>query len=1090
MSGEPATAVGDVRRVLVVGDSGAIETTAEALAAAFDPASLLRESTVSDALERLEDSTVNCVVCEFPAGSNGTALETLADRTAVPIVAVVDDSEIDRALEAGATDVITPADTRSVVVARVGNAAQRYRLTAAGPDRRYRSILETADAVVWVVDPDGEITYASPAIESRLGYTPDELEHTGATEVVHPEDREPFRETLDDVSTAPLGASERVELRIGTANGTWRTATLTFGNRLDDPLVNGIVVTVSVPGTGAGDTGVASPEEGETVRAALDRLSDPFFALGPDWELQYSNPAARRLFDGEPVPGTVIWELLDGTIREPFAERLREARATESIVRFETPLPTADGRLEVTVSPDGDGVSVSVREHPADAATGTDREVVRERDRLALLESTVDALDDGVAVLEGETIRLANARLFELADDEGLVGTDLDALFDDDLAATVRERLQSPVVRWMDPIRGTLETPTGDRPVEVFVTPLPEADRTLCVVRDGQQSATAVLSTVRRTIGTLREAETRSEIRQSVVDGVLACTDAAFVGWYLLEDDRLTPAAVATPDAASPIEPPPIEDDGTPAPIAVLRETDEATVYDRAALEPLLARSGLRAERVLAVPVDDHGIVLATSTEPMAFETLETGGPGGAAPVETMIAAGSIALDRLERHALVRTCREERSRIESSLRRWERLREIERTLLEAETRDDVERRLCEAIVSLDPGVTAGSATGDIELAWLGHVAAGSETVTPRTWAGRDGDFLESTTAPLAADADEPTGRAAARREPAIVEDLETLGEGPAGAFGDPPEGSDDDGTGAWRRQALERGFRSVLSVPIEHDEFLYGTLTVYADRPSAFDSDARLALEHLAAIAGYVIESIERKRALLSDSVTELEIVLRDESEPLSTVARRLAQRLDVRTVVPRSSGGSTVYCTVPKVDEDAFRNAIDTTAAVETVRFVGNGRDGSPVELVLDESTIAETIAAHGGVLRTVRPVDDRTRIVLELPSTVDVRSFVRMLERTHPGTELIARRERDRSTRPPRAFDAELRDRLSERQWRTLETAYYGGFFEWPRESTGEEVAESLGVSQPTFSRHLRIAQRKLFELLFDERPGEDRA
>jgi predicted DNA binding protein len=93
-------------------------------------------------------------------------------------------------------------------------------------------------------------------------------------------------------------------------------------------------------------------------------------------------------------------------------------------------------------------------------------------------------------------------------------------------------------------------------------------------------------------------------------------------------------------------------------------------------------------------------------------------------------------------------------------------------------------------------------------------------------------------------------------------------------------------------------------------------------------------------------------------------------------------------------------------------------------------------------------------------------------------------MLERTYPGTELLARRERDRSDRPVRAFDAELRSRLSERQFRTLETAYYDGFFGWPRESTGVEVADSLGVSQPTFSRHIRLAQQKLFELLFDDR------
>jgi predicted DNA binding protein len=47
----------------------------------------------------------------------------------------------------------------------------------------------------------------------------------------------------------------------------------------------------------------------------------------------------------------------------------------------------------------------------------------------------------------------------------------------------------------------------------------------------------------------------------------------------------------------------------------------------------------------------------------------------------------------------------------------------------------------------------------------------------------------------------------------------------------------------------------------------------------------------------------------------------------------------------------------------------------------------------------------------------------------------------------------------------------------------AYYGGYFEWPRDSSASDVASSMGVSQPTFSNHLRGAERKLLELLFDD-------
>jgi predicted DNA binding protein len=48
-------------------------------------------------------------------------------------------------------------------------------------------------------------------------------------------------------------------------------------------------------------------------------------------------------------------------------------------------------------------------------------------------------------------------------------------------------------------------------------------------------------------------------------------------------------------------------------------------------------------------------------------------------------------------------------------------------------------------------------------------------------------------------------------------------------------------------------------------------------------------------------------------------------------------------------------------------------------------------------------------------------------------------------------------------------------------LEAAYHAGFFKWPRETNGEQIAESLGIAPPTFHQHLRKGQRKVFETLF---------
>jgi predicted DNA binding protein len=50
-------------------------------------------------------------------------------------------------------------------------------------------------------------------------------------------------------------------------------------------------------------------------------------------------------------------------------------------------------------------------------------------------------------------------------------------------------------------------------------------------------------------------------------------------------------------------------------------------------------------------------------------------------------------------------------------------------------------------------------------------------------------------------------------------------------------------------------------------------------------------------------------------------------------------------------------------------------------------------------------------------------------------------------------------------------------------IQTAYFSGFFESARESTGEDVADTLGISPQAFYQHARTVQRKLFAALFDE-------
>jgi predicted DNA binding protein len=103
-------------------------------------------------------------------------------------------------------------------------------------------------------------------------------------------------------------------------------------------------------------------------------------------------------------------------------------------------------------------------------------------------------------------------------------------------------------------------------------------------------------------------------------------------------------------------------------------------------------------------------------------------------------------------------------------------------------------------------------------------------------------------------------------------------------------------------------------------------------------------------------------------------------------------------------------------------------------------------------------------------------------VPAKKSVGEFMDTFRNRYPEAELVAKSQREKNIRTRSGFKAELENSLTRRQLETLQTAYFGGYFEWPRESSTEEIADMLGVTHPTISRHLREGQRRLFAEIFD--------
>ena len=112
--------------------------------------------------------------------------------------------------------------------------AQHTRKREQGPWRSeeyYRALIENAMDVITVLDADGAIRYASPAIERVLGYAPEQRVGKRIHAFIHPDD-------LAVIEAALSGAlrnccnSTTMEFRFRHQDGSWRILEATARNLL------------------------------------------------------------------------------------------------------------------------------------------------------------------------------------------------------------------------------------------------------------------------------------------------------------------------------------------------------------------------------------------------------------------------------------------------------------------------------------------------------------------------------------------------------------------------------------------------------------------------------------------------------------------------------------------------------------------------------------------------------------------------------------------------------------------------------------------------------------------------------------------
>ena len=402
----------------------------------------------------------------------------------------------------------------------------------------------------------------------------------------------------------------------------------------------------------------------------------------------------------------------------------------------------------------------------------------------------------------------------------------------------------------------------------------------------------------------------------------------------------------------------------------------------------------------------------------------------------------------------------ERVRRERALaRRCETLEDLEglvadinaagRELVEGSTRGEIEAAVCASLADSDAYAAA----------WIGGTDPGEPRVQPREWAGTGTDDVGG------------VGVEGSAVEAALEDGIPRV---TGGEF-------DDAVVGPLNRGAVEDA-RAAAVVPVAYGETSYGVLVVVTDREAAFGDRERTLLSDLGVRLGHAVTAIERRNLLLADTVVELEFGCTDGDAFLVAATREHDCSCTLEAVVPVGETSLLFYATLSGAPPDPFLDTAVVAEGVVDARYIREYDDHSLLEFTVEGDSPALTLTDLGATIRAAVVEAGTETLRAEIAQEADVRAVVEGVQAAFPDTTLRAKQTVDQPVGTVGEFQSSLSSSLTDKQRAALRAAYFAGYFDWPRGSTAEEVAESMGVSSPTLHNHLRKAERKLLASFFE--------
>ena len=662
----------DSIRVLHVDDDPAVVDLSQSfLEQAHEGFTVESETDPSEVATRLRSGSldVDCVVSDYrmPEMDGLELLQTVREYDPdLPFILFTGrgSEEIAAdAIAAGVTDYLQKggSEAYSILVNRIENVVENYRRQRE-LDRiheQYQSLTENGSDIVCVQDGDGVIRYMSASAERILGVDPESLVGEDFFESVHPEDRDHVRARLSYLRSSEDAMETTVRYRYQNAAEEWRWLEAVLADErassIDGFVVNARDVT----------------EQIERKRE-LKRQNDLFEAVGElasvgGWEYDartetlYWTDEIRRIHDLPPEYEPTLEDAIE--FYHP-ADRPRVREAIEAAIEsgesfeFECRLRTADGETRWVCAygepyrEDGStarvrGAVVDITEQKADereletfreavenaghAIYWTDSDGIIEYVNPTFEETT--GYDREEVVGEPSSVLKSGVHTDEFYETMWETITDGEA-WEDELINERRDGERYTVRQTISPIRN------DEGEVHRYVA----VNRDVTDHKERQRQLNALLTRSRE----LFTGDDREEILTTAVEAARDVLGLSINGIHLYDEDRDALVPAATTDRADEVigETPAFEP-GESAAWEVF-ESGEPRIYGDVRTAPSVYNSDTRIRSEYILPIDEHGVFLAGSTEPNAFEDRSV------SLAKMLVANVGAALDRLDRETTLR----------------------------------------------------------------------------------------------------------------------------------------------------------------------------------------------------------------------------------------------------------------------------------------------------------------------------------------------------------------------------------------------------------------------------------------------------